>query len=351
MKPSSVAMILLCLGCSANPAPPADIPELDGDSPGGTSANPELEARCDAGDLDACVEFGNQLHLSSFPSREYTALTEGPEHTKAFKLYSKACAGGNGRGCNMAGGMLQQGAGVPSDKPRAREYLSLGCRAGNAAACYNLGFALAIGDGVPADPGASIHAFDSACKRGVPDACTAAALIFDRGLAGTTDRGRAQEYLRLTRSQLGRSCDTNASTCVSYAETALEADFDVDAAKTILSDACHANNAEGCLILARTSAQPRPLLEKACSLEDRCFSLAEAYREGVGVPKNPERAAKLYARACAAREWEACAFAGPKDQTRDGLHFVRKRCRQLKDPQACRVLEAYEERAVHLESR
>lgn len=116
----------------------------------------------------------------------------------------------------------------------------------------------------------------------------------------------------------------------------------------MLRSDCERGEASSCAKLAEVVKEPLALLERASELGSLCFPLAELYRTGKSVRADQRRALALYAKACENGQWEACAFAGPPSETRKGLKFIRLRCQSLKEPIACAVLKAYEQRVEKL---
>jgi uncharacterized protein len=304
---------------------------------------------CAAGNFEACVEHGSELHLKSSPSGDYVAVPEGPEHVKALKLFEKACAGGNGRGCNMAGAMLQHGAGVAKNPERSVAFYQRGCDLKDAVACYNYGFVLVLGEEVPRQPERALPALKFSCENPYPAACGALALLYERGVSGPVDAAAARKYRSLALPLLREACDKDKSECFTYAATALSVNADDEAARSMLRSDCEQGDASSCLRLADVVKEPVALLERACRLGGLCFPLAELYRTGKSVRSDQQRALALYAKACENGQSEACAFAGPASEARKGVKFIRLRCQSLKEPTACAVLNAYEQRLRKLD--
>jgi TPR repeat protein len=335
------AFFALFLAACGAPAPQTPGPE---DDPGTKEAAPEpsLQQRCDGDEAEACIRLADALHLERRTSADYVARDLDTTDRKALDLYSKACVGRIGRACNMAGAMLQHGAGVEIDVKRAVDFYESGCELENAVSCYNLGFVLLIGEGIEPDPGAALAPFDRACQTGIAHACTALAMIFERGITGEASSERAVTYWKQALPGLRAECASDAEACVTYWSAMLSAGVETEEAKAALRTSCDSGRAEACLALADFVDDGLPLLEKACELQDQCFSLARVRQAATDSRKR----SALYERACRAREWEACAFAGPRAETMEGLHFVRVKCKNLRDPKSCDVLAAYEKRVA-----
>ncbi len=129
------AIPLVFLGCAAPATPKAD---------GATSQSQSVSPDRCSGDPEACVEEANRLHLGKVEGVDYVAQQPHPDHVRALALYQDACRSGSGRGCNMAGAMLQHGSGVEANAEASLGFYRQGCELGNATACHNTGFVALI---------------------------------------------------------------------------------------------------------------------------------------------------------------------------------------------------------------
>ncbi len=88
--------------------------------------------------------FGNDLQDAGF------AYDMG-DYSKAAKLYTKACDGGNAWGCGTLGILYNEGKGVKQDYSKAAKLYTKACDGGNAWICVNLGYMYLSGKGVKQD--------------------------------------------------------------------------------------------------------------------------------------------------------------------------------------------------------
>jgi hypothetical protein len=121
-------------------------------------------AACDLGHSNSCHMAG-LLRRSAAPS-------------EALALYTRACTGGSGLGCEAAARARATGAGAPRDPVAAsrldrsaRFYLRVHCEKNHARSCLVLGRLFTTTRGGPADRGASAVFLERACKLGLREAC------------------------------------------------------------------------------------------------------------------------------------------------------------------------------------
>ncbi len=97
----------------------------------------------------------------------------------------RACDGGSGAACTLAGRDYEFAHGVAADAPRALALYERACRLGYVAGCYNVAVVLERGKGVPRDLARARELYAQVCRAGSSIACEAA----DR-LARAGDGGR-----------------------------------------------------------------------------------------------------------------------------------------------------------------
>ena len=91
-------------------------------------ANAELQAACDSGDWEKCVELGMKYY------RGQDGLEK--DHEKAHQLYENACeTGHNLNGCYRAGLFYAVGQGTEHDHDKALLWLKKACDGGHEKAC------------------------------------------------------------------------------------------------------------------------------------------------------------------------------------------------------------------------
>jgi uncharacterized protein len=120
---------------------------------------------CDLGHSNSCHVAGELREAAGAPA-------------EALPLYSRACDGGSGLGCEAAARARRAGAGGPRDPGaadrldrRARFYLRVHCEQRHARSCLVLGRLYATTRGGPAHPGSSATFVRRACSLGLAQAC------------------------------------------------------------------------------------------------------------------------------------------------------------------------------------
>ena len=120
-------------------------------------------AACDLGHSNSCHVAG--LLRRSAPS-------------EALALYSRACTGGSGLGCEAAARARRAGVGCPADPAAAdrldrsaRFYLRVHCEHNHARSCLVLGRLFTTARGGPPDRGLSDIVLERACSLGLAEAC------------------------------------------------------------------------------------------------------------------------------------------------------------------------------------
>ncbi len=130
-----------------------------------------------AGDLaqvctDACeIGHSNSCYMAG-------ALRRSSAPSEALALYTRACTGGSGLGCEAAARARWVGAGAPRDPAAAarldrgaRFYLRVHCEQNHARSCQVLGRLFTTTRGGPPDAGFSAVFRERACTLGLAEAC------------------------------------------------------------------------------------------------------------------------------------------------------------------------------------
>jgi uncharacterized protein len=218
-----------------------------------------------------------------------------------------------------------------TDVQAQRDAQALGCAAGKLEDCRSL-MRHTLLNPAAEDTFAPVFdkaraVFEAACNRGdaSESGCYGAGTI--HSLTGP------ENMMRAALTFYERSCDGGyAGGCTQvgnlYTTGAyIDVPWDIERAIAAFERGCSAGDAGGCSIVAKvlegapdipadaTSRVPRDLrraaslYQKACDLGamPECRRLAEMYERGLGVRKDAARAGKLYARACAGGEKDACA--------------------------------------------
>lgn len=123
----------------------------------------ECATQCTKGHAGSCFALG-VLALQKKTTKE------GP----AIALLEKACAGGDPRGCGLAGQLYANGRDVPKNTTTAQRFLSAGCNGGDLPSCNNLGVT-----GRQDDP-AVVAPYKKACAGGLAEGCVNLAYAYLR---------------------------------------------------------------------------------------------------------------------------------------------------------------------------
>jgi hypothetical protein len=114
------------------------------------------------------------------------------DYKTAVKLFSKACDGGNARGCYNLGFMYENGEGVQQDYSKAAELYTKACDDGSVKGCYNLGAMYANGKGVQQDYSKAAEFYTKACD-GDSGVCFNLGLMYANGIEVRRDKVKATE--------------------------------------------------------------------------------------------------------------------------------------------------------------
>jgi TPR repeat protein len=283
VKALLVAMV--AIACSNPPSrppilPPDDAATGDGGLDPAELAGP-LDRKCNGGDLEACRSLAVMY-------AEGTGVS--PDPPRATALFRQACNGGNLPACNHLALALAEGMGVERQPQNAVEVYQRACDGGYKLACRNLGLMLRDGRGIAADPVRAEALLDKACKGGVPLACTAAGDLD----ALRAVKGGAARYKEMI-AHYKQGCEAGDPTA--------------------------------------------------------CRQLGIAYLEGKGIPKSASAAAVWLERACMPDDPVACRLLGVmrlQGAARDverGRQLLARAC-DAKDDEACRMLRAADSAAA-----
>ena len=252
--------------------------------------------------------------------------------TQAAKLYRRGCEAKNEASCSNLGLLHRSGRGVPRDLKRALELHEQACKRDVQVGCYSLGVMYSTGFDVPRNEGRAKNIFDTSCKAGHLGSCRELALMIqDDDEAGATKLflngcdagdGDSCSYLSSLYSKnpglLGpdpreallrkRACNQGRGrACMIQAQKeTLEVETDWEKVIDYWDRSCGNGNVIGCTMLGgyaergerpfeRDLARARAYYELACGwrFPRGCAHLALLYRDGIGVPRNPEKAKAL----------------------------------------------------------
>jgi uncharacterized protein len=238
--------IAACSGQASDSGSPAHGGAQHVESP----ASPPTTGRCQPpGEIGVCTAECDAGHQASCAVLGLLHVNDasGRNLQRGIQLLETSCDAKVPLGCGGLGSVLVLGAGVPKDVERARRLFVFACGARDGLSCESLGGLFMMGQEVPTDLLAAARWYEKACDLGRPAACAFyAGAIADGVLGPDADRSRIP-----------------------------------------------------------------PLLEKACDgeVDVACKLLGDAYARGEHVLRDPQRAAQLYARACALGSRAGCEAA------------------------------------------
>ena len=237
-----------------------------------TCLDTDLECVCEAGGAQACAELARAAARGD---------TEPPNAPKAADLFESACEGGQPDACADLGMAFLAGNGRPRDAERALGLFRKACDAGSAAGCTNLGglYATGLGGLVP-NLAEAAQLFARACGQSYAPACRNLGDLHRRGAGVEKSAAKALElHRKACRGRDGESCMT----------------------------VWHAARAPGVADKTRVS-----LLGEACDggHAEACRGLSDAVRQGRGLRKDADRAARLAERSCELGSAAGCTDFG-----------------------------------------
>jgi len=112
---------------------------------------------CDGGEVKGCYFLG-----LSYKEGDHVAQND----TKAIELFTKACDGGEAGGCGSLGSMYNNGEIVAQNYTKAVELFTKACDGGHTVGCNNLGVSYHEGKGVVQNDTKAIELFTKACNGG-----------------------------------------------------------------------------------------------------------------------------------------------------------------------------------------
>jgi len=139
----------------------------------------QLDEACEGGDAASCKDLG-------------ILRARSDDMEGALALFERACDAGYGPGCREAGGLFVTNAlGHLEDAPqRGLAFFRHGCDLGETDACYNGAIMVDEGMGVPKDRPLAARLYDAACAGDDAESCAAASYLFLVGKKGV-DRDEA----------------------------------------------------------------------------------------------------------------------------------------------------------------
>lgn len=302
-----------------------------------------------------------------------------------FADCQKACTEGEARGCLHLGTMQQSGISTAKDLRKAADSFRRACDLGEPRGCLYAGIALGAAheDQPPIDPKAAIPLLDKACSERAWGACSQLGVHHETGTGTDKDVTKARSlYERACNRKDGHGCtrlgylhedgttvDKDAVAAVRLYEKACDlsdqdgcfafavmldegrgTDKDADRAKQIFADLCRTRAyVEACKEaeiedpFAKSKAEMRATFddeEKLCNAGDlyACSALGAAYRTGLGVEQDFDRALELQEKACEGDVPRACYMLGHMYEEGAGYGLDPKAAKPFFE-KACRLGE------------
>lgn len=197
------------------------------------------------------------------------------------------CSQGDGAACAVMGVAARHGTGVAGGARKAFTYFQAGCAGGDGRSCANVGYAYSQGTLMEPDHQKAAHYLDEACQKGFMMGCKDLGSLYHVGRGVERDDARAIELFE-------KACDASiASACALLG--------------MMMPDR---------LIPEDRAARALPLLVHDCDPREDpdpgvCTAAARLYAAGRGAPKDPARAAQLFATACKRGDQIACKLSPP----------------------------------------
>jgi TPR repeat protein len=130
-----------------------------------------LETKCDAGDQNACVDFGQRLWYGEFGVKRDTV--------RAISVLERACDAGKLDGCFKLGEKFQYGG--DAAKVRALPLFQKACDGAHGDACASLGVLYTPVRGIDRDDTRAASLFERACNLGSASGCQEGARLHHPG--------------------------------------------------------------------------------------------------------------------------------------------------------------------------
>ena len=268
------------------------------------------DAACEAGDLEACTQLGNQY-----------ATGDGvpTDRFRASQLYRKACGGDHAHACMFLAEAYRKGEGAGNDAAKAQELYIKACELGNALACRSVGDMFILGNVYGTDGRTAGLWYQMGCELGDGQACTGAGMWMERGDVMDADPAKAAAlFERGCVSGHTRGCTMIA---VRYAKGASGLKRSIEAAADWYAKACPADR----------PADP-----------EGCRELGLLQWKGKGTPEDPAKARENFERACFQNDALGCRHLAGMEL--DNAHMAEamvaaQRGCDLGDGGSCKRLE------------
>jgi len=258
------------------------------------------------------------------PARPVAAVpTCGPDPLLKAYVFGQTirCTWGVASQCGFAGSAYEHGLGVPRDLRRAQKYYRQACDLGSQEDCVEFGL-MTLRLGQKDRYSDLIPIWERACEKGAVEGCHIAGVAWawnEDGLGIVKDLARGRTYLaKACAARYMLSCGVEARLAVETKDTANYAK-----ARAELVEACNLKERESCHYLAQTELHgtfgPKDELAAAGHFWEACRvgwgagcgALAYLNAEGIGVPKNSDKAKRLTELTCKELHYEPACKAEP----------------------------------------
>lgn len=268
---------MLFVACS-HAAPSAPIAPL---------STPADDPKCSG---EACIP----LAQKAFDAKEYAS---------AARLFERGCESVPAA-CGALAAMYREGVGVDQDLGKALALYTQACKAEDPRSCNDLALGYELGVMVDKDPAKANDLFQHACASGFAEACTNLGFDYARGFGVRADASAAAIFYQ-------QGCDgRDWRGCTKLAAAYVQGQgVDADPQRAVLeaTKACDGKYMEGCVVLGfvylqglNDAAKGASYFDLACTAGEAsgCQNLAVLYRDGIGVPKDRDKAEQLVKKAC-----------------------------------------------------
>jgi len=126
---------------------------------------------CNYGDMNMCFLVGNGYKNGAYTINNIYAYF-GADDFKAVQFFTKACNGGNTKGCAALGTMYNEGKGTPQNKDKAAQLFTKACNSNEASGCNNLGTMYQNGYGMWGNKSKAKDLYSKACQLRSQAGCT-----------------------------------------------------------------------------------------------------------------------------------------------------------------------------------
>jgi len=306
------------------------------------------ELACEAGDIQKCVEMAVVYESDSFFAGQV-------EPDIVTHLQERACAGGHGDSCANLGAVYAAGTRVPRNDAQAIATWKKGCELKSGHACMSVGNRYRFGRGVARDPRLATTYLEQSCTLGSADGCFSMGGVAAELRTGSRARVR-QYYERGCKLGSGWSCIAARSQGSAVSNPAVESQLLASEGKLCdLGYPVNCNNVgvvyEDGIGVPRDPVRAAQFRARACDQDfgPACSELASATLAGVGVQRSPADAMALYEKACGLEDYPSCDTLGglliegtklPADSSR-GIELCTRACEHGQAASCRRLADAY----------